>query len=268
MADNVSITEGSGKTVATDDVSSVHYQIVKLADGTADASAVIAADVGAKANALRVAPANDITDATYIGDIKFGESLPAGTAAIGKLAANSGVDIGDVTLTAGTAAIGKLAANSGVDIGDVDVLSLPALAAGTNAIGKLAANTGVDIGDVDVTSIAAGSNIIGAVKRDIVNYTKVWKYVALANTNETTIWDPTGGTKFVVTDIHVSATAAGTCTLRDGTAGSTIWIASLAANGGFVSNLQTPIQSATADNILTAQASAATQYIFVSGYEV
>lgn len=35
-------------------------------------------------------------------------SLPAGTAAIGKLAANSGVDIGDVTLTAGTAAIGTL----------------------------------------------------------------------------------------------------------------------------------------------------------------
>ena len=35
-------------------------------------------------------------------------ALPAGTAAIGKLAANSGVDIGDVTLTAGTAAIGTL----------------------------------------------------------------------------------------------------------------------------------------------------------------
>jgi hypothetical protein len=35
-------------------------------------------------------------------------ALPAGTNAIGKLAANSGVDIGDVTLTAGTDAIGKL----------------------------------------------------------------------------------------------------------------------------------------------------------------
>lgn len=35
-------------------------------------------------------------------------SLPAGTNAIGKLAANSGVDIGDVTLTAGTAAVGTL----------------------------------------------------------------------------------------------------------------------------------------------------------------
>jgi len=60
-------------------------------------------------------------------------------------------------LPAGSNAIGKLAANSGVDIGDVDVLSLPALAAGSNAIGKLAANTGVDIGDVDVTSVVPGT---------------------------------------------------------------------------------------------------------------
>ena len=73
-----------------------------------------------------------------------------------------------VVLGVGSAAVGKLAANSGVDIGDVDVLSLPALPAGTNnigdvdiasalptganAIGKLAANSGVDIGDVDVAS--------------------------------------------------------------------------------------------------------------------
>lgn len=123
-------------------------------------------------------------------------SLPAGTNAIGKLAANSGVDIGDVDVTslpsipagtnsigtvilgAGTAAIGKLSANSGVDIGDVDVTSLPSIPAGTNsigtvilgagtaAIGKLAANSGVDIGDVDVTSLPAlpaGTNTIGKV---------------------------------------------------------------------------------------------------------
>lgn len=61
----------------------------------------------------------------------------------------------DVALPAGTNAIGKLAANSGVDIGDVDVTSLPALPAGTN-----------NIGDVDVLSlpaIPAGNNNIGDV---------------------------------------------------------------------------------------------------------
>lgn len=44
---------------------------------------------------------------------------------------------GTVALGAGTAAIGKLAANSGVDIGDVDVTSLPA------HLGTVASNTSV-----------------------------------------------------------------------------------------------------------------------------
>ncbi len=158
MADNVAITAGSGTSIKTDQIGSDHYQIVKLADGTTDASGVIAADIGVKANALRVAPASDITDATYIGDIKFGEALPAGTAAIGKLAANTGVDIGDVDVTslpalaAGTNLVGKVGIDqttpgttNRVDIG-------AALPAGANAIGKLAANSGVDIGDVDVAT--------------------------------------------------------------------------------------------------------------------
>ena len=85
--------------------------------------------------------------------------LGAGTAEIGKLAAGTAA-IGTVILGAGTAEIGKLAAgtasigilgaNSGVDIGDVT------LNAGTAAFGKLSANSGVDIGDVDVTSIIPG----------------------------------------------------------------------------------------------------------------
>ncbi len=38
-----------------------------------------------KAASLSVAPATDITDPTYIGDVKFGEELPAGTQLIGKV---------------------------------------------------------------------------------------------------------------------------------------------------------------------------------------
>ena len=51
-------------------------------------------------------------------------------------ACNTGAVTISAALPAGTNAIGKLAANSGVDIGDVDVTSLPALPAGTNVIGK------------------------------------------------------------------------------------------------------------------------------------
>lgn len=44
MADNVAITAGAGTTVATDEVSAVHFQKVKLVDGTADSSAAIPGD--------------------------------------------------------------------------------------------------------------------------------------------------------------------------------------------------------------------------------
>lgn len=73
------------------------------------------------------------------------------TGGIVALAAGAAV-IGHAILDASAAAIGKLAANSGVNIGSVDVLSLPSLvlAAGAAAIGKLAANAGVNIGTVDV----------------------------------------------------------------------------------------------------------------------
>ena len=166
MANNVNITAGSGVVVHADEythttLGSGKTQLVKLVDGTLDSDTAIAVDVGAKANALRVAPANDITDATYIGDIKFGESLPAGTNAIGKLAANSGVDIGDVTLTAGTAAIGKLAANSGVDIGDVDVTSVIPGVAATN-LGK-AEDAGHSSGDVGVMALTVRQDTAAAL---------------------------------------------------------------------------------------------------------
>lgn len=98
MADNITVPPtGSGDAtpvIATDDVSSVHYQYVKLVDGTADSTAKIGGDA---TNGLDV----DVT------------RLPA--------------------LAAGTNAIGKLAANSGVDIGDVDVTSVPADPFGANA---------------------------------------------------------------------------------------------------------------------------------------
>lgn len=61
-------------------------------------------------------------------------------------------------LPAGTNAIGKLAANSGVDIGDVDVTSLPAIPAGTNVIGKVGHDiSGIGHGVKTVTT--AGTDV-------------------------------------------------------------------------------------------------------------
>lgn len=44
MADNVAISAGTGTTIATDDVGTVHFQRVKLVDGTLDSSAAIPGD--------------------------------------------------------------------------------------------------------------------------------------------------------------------------------------------------------------------------------
>lgn len=54
----------------------------------------------------------------------------------------------DAALPAGTNAIGKLAANSGVDIGDVDVLSLPDVTQSTHD--SLNANANIQVNDTDV----------------------------------------------------------------------------------------------------------------------
>jgi hypothetical protein len=112
-------------------------------------------------------------------------TLAAGTAAYGKLSANSGVDIGDVDVTSvptdpfganadAASATGSISAKlkgiatalgvTAYDLGTgtggtrtqrvfLDTASTVGLVAGSAAIGKLAANSGVDIGDVDVTSV-------------------------------------------------------------------------------------------------------------------
>ena len=144
------------------------------------------------------------------------------------------------------------------NIGIVDVNSLPSLPAGTN-----------NIGDVDIASaLPAGSNIIGAVKKDKINYTIVNKHVSSADaTGGVTIWDPTSGKKFVVTDLIISTDTAMTVTIKDGA--TNIMVLYLAANGGAVSNFQTPLESSTADNNLTVTASTAGNIaVTATGYEV
>lgn len=75
MADNITLDSMSGgSVVATDDIGGVHYQIVKLAFGALDAQTIVSGSDGLPVE------------------------LVAGSASIGTLGANSGVDIGDVTI--------------------------------------------------------------------------------------------------------------------------------------------------------------------------
>ncbi len=98
-----------------------------------------------------------------IGRVDIGSSLPAGSNNIGD------VDVLTLpSLPAGSNAIGKLAANSGVDIGDVDVTSI---AAGSNTIGNvgvvprtsggLTAYSNNDLDETDVTVKASAGQLYG-----------------------------------------------------------------------------------------------------------
>ena len=111
MVDNVTADAGSGgATFAADDIGGVHYPRTKLVVGA---------------------------DGTNDGDVASGNPLPVDVIA---------------ALPAGTAAIGKLAANSGVDIGDVDVTSQIPGTAATN-LGK-AIDTAVGATDTGVAMLA------------------------------------------------------------------------------------------------------------------
>jgi hypothetical protein len=132
-----------------------------------------------------VAAPGDTTNGLDV-DVTRLPPLVAGTAAIGKLAANDGVDIGDVSvnnaialdsatlaaletitigtaLPAGTAAIGKLAANDGVDIGDVTInnASLTTTVTKTSLTGS--APTAVSVGITSVSAVASNANRKGLI---------------------------------------------------------------------------------------------------------
>jgi hypothetical protein len=193
MADNIAVTAGVGTTISTDEVGGVHYQEIKLVSGVKGETAAVGVDIGAKSGAIRVAPANDITDATYIGDIKFGEAIPTGT------------------------------------------------------------------------------NVIGAVKRDVINYTGINKYYAYTGAvTDGIVWSPASGKQVVITDLSMTTSAAATVTLQwDKTGGDEdIMAFDLAANGGVSMNLQTPITCTEDDADLVITTSAGNIKIMVTGYEI
>jgi hypothetical protein len=100
MADNVPITAGSGTTIATDDVSTVHYQKVKLVDGTADSTAAIAGDAtnGLDVDVTRVSGVVDVTPASPAASDYLPVRLTDGSAFV----APGGTHVDDAAFAPGT----------------------------------------------------------------------------------------------------------------------------------------------------------------------
>lgn len=97
MTDNVAITAGTGTTIATDEVSDVHYQRVKLVDGTLGNTGAIAGDAtyGLDVDPTRL-PAGEI----HLGEVGGKTLLPAITFSLDTNAYASGDLLADTQVLA------------------------------------------------------------------------------------------------------------------------------------------------------------------------
>lgn len=187
-----------------------------------------------------------------------------------------------VVLGAGTAGIGKLTANSGVDIGDVDVLSMPAVtqptASNLNAqvVGELA-HDAVDSGNPQkIGGVARNSNATSVANLDRVNATFdlggrqviklgnprglfIQNTITLTTTTETTLLAAAASTFHDMTCLMATNTSATAVRIdfRDATAGTVRFSLAIAANGGAVINFPYPIEQTAVNNNWTAQLSGA-----------
>ena len=73
------------------------------------------------ASSLSVTPATNIADATYIGDIKFGESVPAGSAIIGQVGIDQTTDGTTNKVQSRNATHDNFNVNANIQVGDTDV---------------------------------------------------------------------------------------------------------------------------------------------------
>lgn len=101
MVDNIAITAGAGTTIATDDVSGVHYQRVKLVDGTLEGTAAIPGDatdglrVNTRGGGIVIAQTPTITAGAYSAGDAVGGKLTFANAA--RVSGGKGV-INSITL--------------------------------------------------------------------------------------------------------------------------------------------------------------------------
>lgn len=199
-------------------------------------------------------------------------ALPAGTNAIGKLAANSGVDIGDVDVTSiipGTGAtnLGK-AEDAGHSSGDTGVMAL-----GVRNDTPNASLAGTDLDYIPVATYKTGAVRTALVEEDFAalgsNHVKKY-YTNAGAVTDGIVWSPAAGKRWYVTDIFINVSAAAAVTLEDGKGAGddVVWKAELAANSGWSHSFGTPLFSGEDAADLLVTTSAGNVYIMITGYEI
>lgn len=262
MADTaIAITAGSGTNVdtRTEATNGNHRQVVVLGDpstnaGVApvDATAGLKVDLGADNDVT-------ITSGTITAVTAITNALPAGTNAIGKLAANSGVDIGDVDVTSAVITGGAVAHDS-ADSGNPIKVGAKAIAALSGTTLVAAADRTDNQSDLDGALIVRNNFALG----DLVNGNA-------SNTDGSStqvLAAGAAGVKHYITDVTITNTSASNIyvELKDNT--TVKWTFPVPANGGVTHHFASPLggTAATAWNF-DPSAAATTVYCSVSGFK-
>jgi hypothetical protein len=246
---------------------------------------------GAAATALRVTIADDSTGviAATVSGVATAANQSTGNTSLGTIAgavAGTEMQVDIVAaLPAGSNAIGKLAANSGVDIGDVDVATMVGStvahggseAGNPHKIGAVAETSpkGITlVSDGQRTQLHADADGILMVKIGTSGADLISERVTDTSGTSTafTNFSAVASTYNYVTAITVynSSTTAGTVDFRDGTGGSVKWTMPLPAGGGaIIGGSGTPLFKTSAATALAYDVSDAltTVTISVSGYQ-
>lgn len=229
---------------------------------------------GTATGALRVElPTNGTGVIATVGAVTaITNALPAGTNAIGKLAANSGVDIGDVDITSlvpGTADVnlGK-AEDAQHTSGDTGVLML-----GVRKDNPSTAYTTTDNDYGHVTMYKTGAIRTAIPEEDFAalgsNHVKKY-YTNSGAVTDGIVWSPAAGKRWYVTDLIINVSAAATVTFEDDKAGGdeAVMKFELAANSGITHSFSTPWFSGEDAADLLVTTSAGNVYITITGYEI
>lgn len=269
MADNVVITAGTGTTVHADEythgtLGSGKTQLMKLVDGTLDSDTPITVDVGVKANALRVCPASNITDATYIGNVKITSGTVTTVSTVTNLAQMGGVAISlnEGVLDTGVQRVSLATDDDAVAslgiIDDWDAVHASAASSDGPQIMGAGYSTGLpaDIGaDADAARLLTdryGRLCVGlqpqAAKATLDNAdTTIARQVVAA----------TASRKIYITSLIISVDTAGSYWLEDGDATAVTGKMYFAANGGVAITYPegTPLNTVTVNKALNVKGS-------------
>lgn len=290
MADNITVDTITGSpVVATDDISSVHYQVVKLAHGAADSATLVSTASGLpvdlRASNASQAVTNAGTFATQVdGDALTALQLIDNIVVVEDEQHGSG-DSGVMPLAVRNDTLAALAGTDG-DYAPFQVNATGALFVQEGAAMDVSAATvTVDAtgqGDVPVTLdgeavvLGAGTAEVGSLlppDTDVTahsNYAR--KYYTASAPTDGIIWSPASGKRWHVAWIAINVSAASTVTLEDDKAGGDdpVFKAEFAANSGIFMTFpdQYPMASGEDAADLTVTASVGTVYVSCGGYEI